>query len=519
MEPACIQHTSLPGTSRLFADFTYHFDRVAAFYGHNPHTPRSFAEAAAEIQYPDARRAALVAALRAQNGESSNLARLAQPGTVAVVTGQQVGLFGGPAYTIYKALTAARLAADLSQRGIPAVPVFWLASEDHDFAEVSLAWSFDASLNPVRLEVQAPAEDQGRSRPAGMIRPGSFPVQALADSLAGSPHAEEVIAAVEQSYAPGASMTQGFRALLAKILTPLGLLFVDPLDPAVRAIWAPQMAEALSSAPELRARLIERGKQLTAAGYHQQVLVDAKSSLFFLLENGERIPQRLKDSEFASLRDRAADVSPNALLRPVMQDYLLPTLAYVGGPGEVAYFAQAQVIYEKLLGRMPVTLARAGFTLLDARAAKLLERHKLSIPEALTPEDTLRERIACSLIPAELEQSFDSVSAQLGREIGQLTGQIQQFDPTLGAALSKSQAKIGYQLEKIRWKTAREIMRRDERATAGSQHLHHLLFPHRHLQERFYTILPFLAQHGLDLPQRLYNAVELSCPDHRAVTL
>src|SRR5580700_6670679 len=133
MEPACIRHTDLPGTSKLFADFSYHFDRAARFYRHNPHDPASLGAAAREVSYPEPRRAALTAALKAQNGDSEALRRFRQPGTLAVLTGQQVGLFCGPAYTIYKALTAARLARDLSAQGVSAVPIFWLASEDHDF--------------------------------------------------------------------------------------------------------------------------------------------------------------------------------------------------------------------------------------------------------------------------------------------------------------------------------------------------------------------------------------------------
>ena len=128
MEPACIKHTEIPHTSKLFSDFQYHFDRVARFYKHAPGDPSAYADAAREIQFPDDRRRALVAALRARNGDSDSLERLAKPGTVAVVTGQQVGLFSGPAYTIYKALTAARLAEQLSERGITAVPIFWLAT-------------------------------------------------------------------------------------------------------------------------------------------------------------------------------------------------------------------------------------------------------------------------------------------------------------------------------------------------------------------------------------------------------
>jgi bacillithiol biosynthesis cysteine-adding enzyme BshC len=519
MEPACIRHTDLPGTSKLFADFSYHFDRVTRFYRHSPYDPASLASAAGEVEYPEPRRAALAAALKAQNGDSEALRRFAQPGTLAVVTGQQVGLFCGPAYTVYKALTAAHLARNLSAQGVPAVPIFWLASEDHDFAEVSVAWSFDSTLNPVRLEVEAPEDAKGRSRPVGGIALPKPPIEELRRSLAGFPHADEVMAAVEDAYRPGVTMVQGFRALLKKILEPLGMLMLDPLDPHVRAVSAPFIAEALSAAPELRTRLLQRTKELTDAGYHAQVLVDSKTSLFFLLEGGERVPQRLKDSEFGGLRDRAADVSPNALLRPVMQDYLLPTVAYVGGPAEIAYMAQSQVIYERLLGRMPVIEPRCGFTLLDARADKLMTRYGLSLPDILVPEESLKDRIGRALVPGTVEQVFDDTTGHLERELDHLAAELDRFDHTLAASLSKSRSKMLYQLQKVRWKTARESMRRDVRATSDAQHLSGLLFPHRHLQERFYSILPFLAQHGFDLVDELYDAVELSCPDHRMLTI
>jgi bacillithiol biosynthesis cysteine-adding enzyme BshC len=519
MEAACIRHTDLPGTSRLFADFSYHFDRVARFYRHNPHDPASYAAVAREIDYPDARRAALVAALEAQNPGALALARLAQPGTVAIVTGQQVGLFGGPAYTIYKALTAIRLAADLTTRGIPAVPIFWLASEDHDFPEVSNTFSFNAAHEPVRLHIDAPADAKGRSRPVGNLHIANPPLAELRRSLAGFPHGEEVADLVEAAYPPGVTMTQGFRALLQKILPNADLLTLDPLDPNIRAIVAPLVAEALSAAPELKARLLERNRELTAAGYHAQVHLEPKTSLFFLLKDGERLPLRRKDSEFAALRDQAAEISPNALLRPVMQDYLLPTAAYVGGPAELAYFAQSSVIYDRLLGGMPVVLARSAFTILDARAAKLLARYKLTVAETLVHEEALKERLAAALVPENIERSFVDAAGELERRLSRLGEELERFDHTLAESLVKSRAKMIYQLEKARRKTAREILRRDARAASDAQHLNGLLFPHRHLQERFYSILPFLAKHGLDLVNQLQDSVMLGCPDHRVLTV
>lgn len=523
MDPACLRHTEIPGTSKLFADLSYDFDKVARFYRHNPHQQESYAAAAREIQYPgvypDNRRAAVARVLEAQNPGNALAGRFAQPGTVAVLTGQQVGLFSGPAYTIYKALTAARLAEDLNARGIPAVPIFWLATEDHDFPEVDHVWIFDAARRPVMLRTEAPAGWQGRQRPAGGFPVERPPVKELREALAGFEHGEEITAMVAESYPAGVTMGAGFRALLLKLLGRTGTLVLDPLDPKLRAVGAPFMAEALRAAPDLKKGLLNRNKELTTAGYHAQVNIEENSSLFFLLENGERANVRRKDAEFATLKDRAAEISPNALLRPVWQDYLLPTVAYVGGPAELAYLAQSQVLYDRLLGRMPVAVSRASFTLLDARAANLMARYSLTIPDTLTPEESLKERIAHALIPEAVATLFDETSREVTMRLDRLGAGLEKLDPTLAASLGKSRAKILYQIEKTRKKTERETLRRDARASEESRFLGAMLYPHRHMQERFYSILPFLAQHGLDLVDRLYGAVQMDCPDHRVVTL
>jgi bacillithiol synthase len=515
MEPACIRHTDVPGTSRLFADFSYHFDRVARFYRHDPHDPEALKAAAAEIDYPAGRRAAMVEALRAQNGDSESLRRLAEPGTVAVVTGQQVGLFSGPAYTIYKAITAAHLASELTARGIAAVPVFWLATEDHDFEEVNHAWVFDASYQPVELQAGS-AESNGRQRPVGGIAIERFPVEDLRTLLGAFPHGEDVMAIVKDAYQPGATMGAAFRKLLAAILQKLGLIFLDPLDPSIRRIGAPVVVEALGAARELKSKLMERNRELEAAGYHAQVHLEEKTSLFFLLENGER---RRIDSNAGDLRDRAAEVSPNALLRPVVQDYLLPTVAYIGGPAELAYLAQSQVIYDRLLGRMPVVTSRSAFTLVEPRAEKLLARYRLSVAQTFVDQEQLKERIARALVPESVERAFAAAHAGVARNIQDLGGELERFDHTLAAALGTSKAKMIYQLEKLRRKIERETLRRDERAGAEASYLANMLFPHRHLQERFYSILPFLARHGLDLVDRLYDAARVHCPDHRILSI
>ncbi|MEO8097896.1 MAG: bacillithiol biosynthesis cysteine-adding enzyme BshC [Acidobacteriota bacterium] len=519
MDPACLKHSDLPGTSKLFSDFLYDFARVSKFYAHDPAQDGSYEAAAAQIQYPAERRAAMAAALAAQNPPSELLTRFAQPNTVAVVTGQQVGLFGGPAYTIYKALTAAKLAQNLTAGGISAVPIFWMATEDHDFAEVNHAWVFDGNGHTAKVGVEASAEWSRTQKPAGVFPLEQPPIEALRAALSGFPYTKDVIAAVEEAYQPGATLGSGFRALVLKLLAGVGVLLLDPLDPAIRAIGAPLMAQAVKAAPELKTALLERTAALTAAGYHAQVLVDAKTSLFFLLENGERKTLRLKDSECAALAERAAAVSPNALLRPVWQDFMLPTVAYVGGPGELAYFAQSSVLYEKLLGRMPVVLPRACFTLLDARCEKLLKRFGLKLTDVMVNRDRLRERIAKTLVPMTLVAEFEATAAETARGLDHLAASLQKFDPTLAAATAKSRTKVLYQIEKLRRKAERETLRRDAHASADAAYLGALLYPEGHLQERLHSILPFLAKYGLDLVDRLYEQVKPECPDHRITTL
>lgn len=525
MEPSCIRQTLLPGTTRLFGDYLYAFDRVREFYGHDYSDPEVLRTVAQTLRFPDRRRRAIVEALVEQNGDSAALARLAHPETVAVVTGQQVGLFSGPAYTIFKALTAVKLAQSLSNQGIPAVPVFWLATEDHDLAEVDNAWVFDQHATPARLSIAAEVANGG---PVGLVSPAEVPLTKLRTALGELPYGDDVVKKVADAYRPGAPLGAAFRALLQEVLRGCGLLYLDPLAPAVRAISAEFLTEAGERVPELVSALRERNEELTAAGYHAQVHLDEGSSLLFLIGDHKRTPLRWRDGQFAArdrsytpmdLRSQAERLSPNALLRPVMQDYLLPTAAYIGGPSEIAYMAQSQVLYEKLLHRMPVIFPRNSFTLLDARATKLLERYRLSIPQILDCREKVKSIIAARLVPSTLKDILAGKRSDIGASLDQLRSSLLEFDPTLAAACEKSASKISYQLEKLCEKAARETMRRDARAAQDAGYLMDLIYPHQHLQERFYSILPFLAKHGLDLPSRLLEQTQLACPDHMVRTL
>ncbi len=521
MLPTCLPHTALPHASLLFADLLYAFDRAARFLPHRTGDLDACVAAARSLDYPQQRRAELVAALREQNGDSPALDLLSKPGAVAVATGQQVGLFSGPCYTIYKALTAVKLAEKLHSRGVPAVPLFWLATEDHDFEEVNHCWSFGANHEPLRLGLNAAVAGH---QPVGMIAPRDYPLEELRRTLAQFPHGDEVASLVAECYQPGVPMGEGFRRLLSRLVGTLGLLCLDPLSPRVRALATPLLGKAAEAAPELVAGLLQRNQELESSGYHRQVRVDEQTSLFFLLKNGQRTPLRRSEHGFHAgdrlittqeLADSADYLSPNALLRPVVQDFVLPTVAYVGGPAELAYLAQSEVLYRQLLGHMPVTISRASFTVLDSRSAKLMERYGLQLPDCFHGLEPLRERMARALIPPQLKAAHEQAAAGISEHLHTLRGCLDTYDPTLAAALDKSRARMLYQLEKIERKSAREAFRRQERAASEARHLSGLVYPQKHLQERFFTILPLLARHGLDFVGRLYENVHLDCPGHQ----
>jgi bacillithiol biosynthesis cysteine-adding enzyme BshC len=520
MQPSCIHQSEIPGTSRLFQDYLYHFDRLEGFYAWPFADPQSFHRSAASIHYPTDRREQLVAALRKQNGDSAALAKLAEPGTVAVVTGQQVGLLSGPEYTIFKMLTAVKLAEELNASGINAVPVFWAASEDHDLAEVDHAWVFNQSGAPARISVANTVSNGG---PVGLVEFNADPLADLRSALGELPFADTVVGKLRPWYRPGATFAGAFLGFFKDLLKDFGILFIDPLQPEIRNIVAPFLRETVARAPELTRGLRQRSSELVKAGYHAQVVVDEDASLLFLLSGSKRIPIRFRDGRFVTkdrsyspqeLAAEADRISPNALLRPVMQDYLLPTVTYVAGPSEIAYMAQGQVLYENLLGRMPVIFPRNSFTLLDAKASKLMDRFGLTLPDLLDHQDSVKSRIARKLVPSSISETLAALQTNLRTSLENVQNELSRFDVTLESAAKKSAAKIAYQVDKLARKTANETLRRDQRTNADTAYLINLAFPHKHLQERFYSIVPFLAKYGWDLPEQIYGNVQLTCPHH-----
>jgi bacillithiol synthase len=528
----------LPHQPKLFLRFLSDFSSVSQFYPHPP-TLEAIQQAAKTVDYPDNRRKGVAAVLRetyaslgGSEAAAKNIDRLAN-GAVAVLSGQQVGLFGGPAYAFYKALSAIQIAQELTRSGVEAVPLFWMATEDHDLDEVRHVSWFHAKKR-TRFELSA---EGAPGRPVGQVKLGPAVeeiVKSATELLAGTSSAA-VAKYLAESYTPDESYGSAFGKLFARVFADYGLILVDPLDARLHRIAAPIYRKALSERSTLNAKLLQRDKDLEAAGFAPQVKVTPETTLMFQFREGVRQPivyqgehggqagtfkigdAVLSEAEVLQLADSSPEtLSPNALLRPVVQDYLFPTVAFCVGSAEISYLAQSEVIYRDILGRMPVLLPRADFTILDAKADKLLQKYKLCIENLWNGPQQLRKQMESVSLPSQLGENFDKKNALIDSTLTELGAEIQKLDATLAGAVETTREKMSFQLNKLREKTGRAL---DERAGLIAEHsdfLENLLYPDRILQSRELSFLPFLAQWGPAGLEELKNLSESSnLKEHR----
>lgn len=520
MELQAVPFRDIPHVTKLLSAFVDRFERVAQFYSHPP-SSAGIDAAAREERLDPSTRSAVVEILREQNrrfasgneldsATSRNLDRLAA-GAVTIVTGQQAGLFSGPAYTFYKALSAIRCAEDATRRGTEAVPVFWIATEDHDLAEVNHSF-WNTRQGPARYELPAREEDAGRR--VGDIPLGEAVHAGIADSskTLDGVCAEKLAGALRESYARDETYGSAFGKLMSRVLAGRGIIFLDPMDARLHSLAAPIYSRALEESDALRDALLARSKELDASGFHAQVKVTHESTLLFFIVNGRREPVRSRggkffvgDAEFsreqlaAAIEKTPEAFSPNALLRPIVQDSLLPTAAYIGGPAEVAYFAQSQVIYRRFLGRMPAVLPRASFTFIEPPIARFLGLYDLGVGDVFAGPQHVRAKMEQKSLPGGLTSRFDETEAALRKLLDEFKSPLGNLDATLVGALQSTQEKMLHQFHQLRGKVGRAENFRTGVLDRHQQILFDALYPNGGLQERSLSFLPLLAAYGPDL--------------------
>lgn len=537
MKSECLPFSQIPHTTRLFADFLSDHSKVQQLYPRSAYFNQWFKDEASVLRYDSERRRRVSSILERQNqawGASAktleNIARL-RAGASAVVTGQQVGLFGGPLFSILKALTAVKLADQATQSGVDCVPIFWLATEDHDLAEVN-----DVALPGGDISLQKlTAPTQGvQDAPVGTVRfgPGIESVVEAATTLLGP---SEVSGFLRDTYRPDETFGTAFARLFARLFADWGVILLDAADAEFHQIAEPIYRAAIERAEELDESLLARGKALEGAGYHQQVKVTPSSTLLFTLRDGARVPvhRRLNgngSTDFLIEEERITqadllgrvlsspqDFSANVLLRPVIQDCLLPTLAYTGGSAEVAYFAQVAVVYEALLGRVTPVVPRFSATVVEAKPKGLLERYGLRLPDLFQGPEALREEMAARTLPKELQSAFDQAEASLEKSLAGIREALTRLDSTLVDSATNAASKMQHQLTQLRARAARAELRQTEVLSRHADLLCNSLYPNKALQEREIAGVHFIARYGSEFLHGLYDAIHPDCLDHQVI--
>lgn len=467
----------------------------------------------------------------------TNIDLLRESDCLAVVSGQQAGLFTGPLYTIYKALSAVKLAGCLSQRNTKAVPVFWMATEDHDFVEVARAEFVNRECQLGSVSVSTSLHQEGQ--PVGQVVLNESISEVIEQLLAQLPNSEfidDLKVVLRDAWQPGRSYGDAFARMMTALLGSHGLIFLDPRDARLKQLAAPLYAEAARRAPEIAEAVEKRSRELEADGYHAQVVATANSFPLFLhdesgarhaltrSDNGKyRIktnPQEYSNDELAELALKDPEkFSPNVTLRAVVQDYLLPTVTYLGGAAEIAYFAQTSEVYRVLDRPITPILPRSSLTMIERHTGRVLERYSLKLADVFPGLDTVLARVVEEHLGAETAKSFTSSEEAVNAELDKLKEHLSAIDPTLSDALETGRRKISYQLEGLRTRFHRAQMARDEAAQRQIKRALDQLFPEKDLQERHINITSLLARHGRYVVDWIFNAINLESTEHQIVYL
>ena len=529
-----------PWIRRLASDYAFDFEKLADFFAGNPAEPTAWRNAIVRTQRHPRERDAVAALLQAQQRgrgappEAIAAAeRIRDSKTVAVVTGQQAGLFGGPLFTLLKAITAIRLAERVtSEHNVPAVPIFWIDAEDHDWDEVKGCGTLDAESNLVHVSVGNPHGAHEKPVARVMLDESvDAAVAQLASALPPTEFTHSLIETLRSAYAPGAGMAQAFGRWLEAVLGPRGLVVFDAADPAAKPLAAGVFAHEVQHAGETSRLALKAGTELQARGYHAQATPQDNHVALFHLNSGREairrhethfdIGDRTESPEalLEHVRTHPEEFSPNVLLRPIVQDTLFPTVCYVAGPNELAYLGQLKDVYASFGVPMPLFQQRASATLLDSNAMRFLTKNDVPL-EALRQQDeaALNELLEAKL-PSSVEAPLEDALRLLTERMEAVAQAVPQIDPTLEKAARSTLSRMEEELEKLHSKIIHAAKRQDETLRRQFKHAQAQAFPGGHPQEREIGFVYFLNKHGAGLVDRLCDEFSPEMGTHWVITI
>ena len=524
---------------RLFQTYCSNYGALSDFYAGDFRDPEVQREIAARAADSKRDREALADVLLEQNEQwgldpaaRANIEQLRAPDAIAVVTGQQVGLFTGPLYTPYKTITALALTRQLTEEtGRPVVPVFWVEGEDHNFDEVASIRLLRRN-EPVSLRYERPVGEDRQPVGRHVLTPAIEEVTDRVDEvLPASDFKPGLMEAIRSAYQPGVRLEDAFVHLMQALFPETGLVFINPDDDRLKAQAASLFRRELEGGTALSDRVNAAGEKLKE-NYHAQV--QARSTNLFLLEREGRMALDRADGQFQLrgtdrtlsqadllqlLEDNPGRFSPNVVLRPLMQDTLLPTAAYVAGPGEVSYFAQYRSAYEWAELPMPLIYPRASVTLVESKVQKVLDRYELSVPAFTQDLDRLFQQVALDEMEKEIDDLFEDTGRQLHKAINALKPRLGEVDPTLAQSAEATRTALMKEMDQLKSRVVRAEKRNQNDVRTQLKKAHVNLFPAGLPQERALNALYFLNKYSPSLLGELEATLSLDTTAHQVVSL
>jgi bacillithiol synthase len=532
------------GFSALYVDYLNNYERVAPFFAGSYTAVADWQRTIEQAVARPIDRSTLIRVLHEQNRAVhcsvrtlANIDLLDNQNTVAVVTGQQLGLFSGPLYTLYKTITTLKLAEKLTA-DFPSynfVPVFWLEGEDHDFDEINLITILNAQneVQEFKYFVGGQPFDKNPGATGAICVDETINTlfDALKTALTPTEYTDAVIEILRGYYKPGATMMEAFSGLMSRLFEETGLVLLNANTPELKQLMKPVFRKELETESDTSRLIVEKSVELEEH-YHAQI--KPKSVNLFMFHKGGRFSlepsehdyylkgtrQRYTRDELLAMVDATPEVfSPNVALRPICQDMLLPTVAYIGGPGEIAYFAQLKPVFEKFNVPMPIIYPRATATILEDKINKVIEKYSLNIPDLTGDLDLVLQKISEQVAEVKVEALFETMNEKIRAALVEGSFGIQQIDPTLKAVIDSTMQKIEQQMKGVKDKTQKAQQQKQEVSLKQIRKAAATLFPNENFQEREFTVLQFMNKYGVDFVKWLMNELVIDRFEHQVLQL
>lgn len=535
-----IDYRRLPWTSRLVRDYCHEFDRLDPFFVGSPSDPAVWEEAIRTRQARPTAHAEIGAVVSAQltsrwapSAAIASAEKLANPETVAIVAGQQPGLFGGPLFALLKAITAVRLARTVSaEHNVTAVPVFWVHGEDHDLDEIS---SCSVLTSDLELRTVTVSHESVSPQPASKIRLPDTITNVTSDLREVLPDTEFTSALFEELtavYRPGVGIVEAFSRWMDSLLGPHGLIVFDGSDANAKPMVKALLDRELDMPGETSRLAKTAGENLTTLGYHAQVTPDVDAvALFYLGDGRQRIRLQAIDPTAGAafnigtkvlpsaqlrseLSERPEAFSPNVLLRPVVQDAMFPTVVTVAGPSELAYLGQLRDVYRHFGVPMPIIYPRVSGTLVDQATLKFLDRYRVDFETLQAQDDKVLNRLLAALLPDAIERTIGDTERAIGERLAAVTAEVSAVDPTLTGVVQTTRSRMDRDMKNLRNKIVKAAKRRDETIRRQYHRARSQAFPNGDPQERAVGLIYFLNRHGPHLVDHLLDNMALDIGQH-----